>query len=84
MPQYRARILISLKKVVLDPQGQTVQNALQALGFHEVDGVRVGKAISLSLEADDLDGARSRVQEMCERLLANPVIEEFKVEVSEA
>jgi phosphoribosylformylglycinamidine synthase subunit PurS len=76
---YNAQVSVMLKPGIADPQGQTIERALPALGYSGVVGVRVGKRIDLSLEAEDRDQARKRVTEMCERLLANPVIESFEV-----
>jgi phosphoribosylformylglycinamidine synthase subunit PurS len=73
----RARVLIRPKAGILDPQGQAVERALPALGFEGVSGVRVGRLVEL--EVDDA----SRVPEMCERLLANPLIEDYEVLVVE-
>ncbi len=73
----RARVLIRPKQGILDPQGQTVERALPALGFEGVSGVRVGRMVELEVEATD------RVHEMCERLLANPLIEDYEVLVVE-
>jgi phosphoribosylformylglycinamidine synthase subunit PurS len=73
----RARVLIRPKEGILDPQGQAVERALPALGFEGVSGVRVGRLVEL-----DVDDA-SRVPEMCERLLANPLIEDYEVLVVE-
>jgi phosphoribosylformylglycinamidine synthase len=74
-----ARVTVQLKPTVLDAQGATVQSALHNLGYSNVRGVRVGKSILLELdEGDDLE---SQVREMCDRLLANPVIESYQVEV---
>jgi phosphoribosylformylglycinamidine synthase PurS subunit len=69
----RARVLIRPKKGILDPQGQAVERALPALGFEGVSGVHVGRLIELDVE----DG--SQVPAMCERLLANPLIEDYEV-----
>jgi phosphoribosylformylglycinamidine synthase subunit PurS len=73
----RARVLIRPKDGILDPQGQAVERALPALGFEGVTNVRVGRLVEL--EVDDA----SRVPEMCERLLANPLIEDYEVLVVE-
>lgn len=78
---YNAQVSVMLKPGIADPQGQTIERALPALGYSGVVGVRVGKRIDLSLEAEDRDQARKRVTEMCERLLANPVIESFEVTI---
>ena len=74
-------MLIRLKSSILDAQGASVQRALDGLGFHEVRDVRVGKVLDLDLDGESRDEARRRVEEMCARLLVNPVIEEFTVEV---
>ena len=76
----KARVVVTLKKSVLDPQGLAVGRALGSLGFSEVKDVRLGKIIELDLEAKTETEARKRVQEMCEKLLANTVIEEYSVE----
>ncbi len=76
----RVKVYITFKKGILDPQGETVAKALKALGFDEVKKARVGKYILLELE--DGERVEERVKAMCERLLANPVIEDytFKIE----
>ena len=74
-------MLIRLKPSILDAQGASVQRALDGLGFQEVRDVRVGKVLDLDLGGESRDEARRRVEEMCARLLVNPVIEEFTVEV---
>ena len=75
-----ARVVVTLKKSVLDPQGQAVGRALSALGFSEVQGVRLGKVIELDLSGADPARARERLAAMCEKLLANTVIEEYRIE----
>ena len=70
-----------LKAGIADPQGQTIEKALPALGYDGVSQVRVGKQIHLDVEAQDPDEAKTRVLEMCERLLANPVIEAYEVTI---
>jgi phosphoribosylformylglycinamidine synthase subunit PurS len=76
----KARVVVTLKPSVLDPQGQAVARALASLGFGEVKGVRLGKIIELDVDAEDASAARKRVEQMCEKLLANTVIEEYRVE----
>ena len=76
----KARVVVTLKKSVLDPQGQAVTRALATLGFSEVKDARLGKIIELELDAKDAVEARKRVEQMCEKLLANLVIEEYRVE----
>jgi len=78
---YRAQVTITLKATVLDAQGATIERALHNLGFAGVDGVRMGKHIELGIEAPDADTARRQVEEMCQQLLANPIIEEYRIEV---
>jgi phosphoribosylformylglycinamidine synthase len=73
-------VVVTLKRSVLDPQGQAVGRALGALGFTEVKDVRLGKIIELDLEESDARKARERLKEMCEKLLANTVIEEYRIE----
>jgi phosphoribosylformylglycinamidine synthase PurS subunit len=76
---YRVLVSVMLKPGIADPQGQTIERALPALGYQGVTGVRVGKRLELEVDAPNPDDARSRVNEMCERLLANPVIESYEV-----
>ena len=77
----RDRVLVRLKPGILDVQGASVQRALHGLGFAEVQGLRVGKVLDLELDAPSGDTARRRVEEMCVRLLTNPVIEDYTVEL---
>ncbi len=82
--QWKAKVEITLKRAVLDPQGIAVKNSLKALGYEEVDQVRVGKYIELTLEASGRKEAASRVEEMSRRLLSNPVIEDYSYTLQEA
>ncbi len=77
----KARVYVTLKNGVLDPQGAAVQHALGSLGFDGVDAVRQGKVIELDLTETDAAKAEASVIQMCEKLLANTVIEDFKVEI---
>ena len=77
----KARVHVMLKDGVLDPQGEAVRHALGTLGFGGVKGVRQGKVIELELAATDKTAAEVEVKAMCEKLLANTVIENFMVEV---
>jgi phosphoribosylformylglycinamidine synthase len=79
----RARIHISLKPGVLDPQGKAIGNALKGLGFAGIGEVRQGKLIELDLTGGDAVAARAQVEEMCRQLLANPVIEDYTVEIGQ-
>ena len=83
MPSFLARVYVSLKPTVNDPQGLTIADGLRSLGFDEVAGVRAGKYIEVRLTASSADESRRRVDEMCDRLLANPVIETYRFEVEE-
>jgi phosphoribosylformylglycinamidine synthase len=79
----RARVSVTLKRGILDPQGQAVLHALGSLGYTGVKEVRVGKLIELELATDDKPGAEAEVKAMCERLLANTVIEEYRFELQD-
>ncbi|MEL6289000.1 MAG: phosphoribosylformylglycinamidine synthase subunit PurS [Pseudomonadota bacterium] len=77
----KARVTVTLKNGVLDPQGKAIEGALGALGFDGVDDVRQGKFIELTLAATDPATARAEVEAMCEKLLSNPVIENYAIEL---
>jgi phosphoribosylformylglycinamidine synthase subunit PurS len=77
----KARVQIMLKDGVLDPQGEAVRHALGTLGFAGVEGVRQGKVIELDLAETDRDRAEAAAKAMCEKLLANTVIESYRVEI---
>ena len=79
-----AKVIVTPKPVVNDPQGVTVQSGLTHLGFGEVRDVRVGKYIEIRLDAPSEDEARRRIEEMCRRLLANQVIEDYRFELEES
>ena len=76
-----AKIYITLKKDVLDPQGSVIANSLKSLGFDNVEDVRQGKFIEIILSNEDKDAAQKQLSEMCEKLLANLVIEDYKIEL---
>ena len=76
----RLRVFVTLKPGVLDPQGEAVRHALGALGFEGVEGVRQGKVIELDLAEDDRDAAEAEAARMAEALLANTVIEDYRIE----
>jgi len=77
----RARVSIRLRPDVLDPQGKAIGQALVTLGFSSVNNVRQGKLIELDVEASDVGSAEQQVHAMCEKLLANPVIEDYDIEI---
>jgi len=77
----KARVLVRLKTGILDVQGSSVKRALEGLGFGDVRDLRVGKVLEVELDAPDPARARGRIEEMCARLLANPVTEDFTVEI---
>lgn len=77
----KAKVYVTYKPGVLDPQGKAVRGGLSSLGYAEVADVRQGKYFEVSLEEKDPARARARVEEMCRRLLANPVMEDFRIEV---
>lgn len=83
MKTYSVEAEIMPKTGVNDPQGESVLSGLELLGFEGVSRVRVGKVIKFQVQADSEESARSSATEMCEKLLANPVIEEFEIFVSE-
>ena len=78
----KATVTVMLKNGVLDPQGEAVRRALGSLGFEGVEGVRQGKVIELDLQASDRSRAEEEVRAMCEKLLANTVIESYRIELA--
>jgi phosphoribosylformylglycinamidine synthase PurS subunit len=81
MTAYRVEVRVMPRAALLDPQGEAVAHALHALGFAEVSKVRVGKHLVLDVDAATRDDAAARARAMCDRLLANPVVEDFEVAV---
>jgi phosphoribosylformylglycinamidine synthase len=77
----KARVFVTLKESVFDPQGRTIEDALGTLGYDGVSGVRQGKFFEMSLQGLSKDKAREKVEEIARRVLANPVIESYRVEV---
>lgn len=77
----KARVHVTLKKGVLDPQGKAIHHALGTLGFEGVEDVRQGKVIEIELAETNADKARAEIEEMCRKLLANTVIENYAVEL---
>jgi phosphoribosylformylglycinamidine synthase len=78
----KATVTVTLKSGVLDPQGKAIEGALAGLGFVGATGVRQGKVIELKLDETDEAAARAKVEEMCKKLLANPVMENYAIELT--
>jgi phosphoribosylformylglycinamidine synthase len=83
-PPMKARVTVTLKPSVLDPQGKAIESALGGLGFGGIEGVRQGKVFDIELAGDDEEAAKANLKAMCEKLLANTVIENFQVEIKKA
>jgi phosphoribosylformylglycinamidine synthase len=83
VPLFHARVLVSLRPSVLDPAGEATRAAAERLGVEGVQRLRIGKAIELELEASDLSEAQARLELLADRLLANPVIENWSLEIKE-
>ena len=81
--QFLGRVYVSLKPTVNDPEGITIGSALSSLGFAGVEGVRSGRYFQITLQAPDRKAAKGQVDQMCARLLANPVIETYSFEIDE-
>ena len=79
-----AEIYITLKKTVSDPQGLTIKHALESLGYKNLEEVRVGKLITIKLSSKDKKEAEQKLDEMCQKLLANPIIEDYHLKIKEA
>ena len=79
----RVKIFVSLKNGVLDPQGKAIERSLHTLGYTEVGDVRVGKYLEVEVNASSRAEAESRVREMCDKLLANTVIEDYRFQIEE-
>lgn len=78
----KARVTVTLKNGVLDPQGQAIEGSLKGLGFDGVANVRQGKVFDLVLDGTDIESARSQLDSICQKLLANTVIENYAVEIT--
>ncbi len=77
--EYRVEVRITPRQGLLDPEGKAVENALRSLDFTEIEGVRMGRLVRLRITADSAASARARVDEMCRKLLANPVTEDYEI-----
>lgn len=80
---FKATVYVTIKENVLDTQGKAVQGGLQSMGFDEVETVRIGKYMELTLKTDNRDEAEKRVTEMCEKLLANTVVEDYRFDLEQ-
>jgi phosphoribosylformylglycinamidine synthase subunit PurS len=81
---FLARVYVTLRPTVNDPQGLTIKNGLHSLGFDAVESVRAGKYLEIKVDGSDHAAAEAQVSEMCRKLLANPVIEDFRYEIEPA
>ena len=77
----KAKIIITPKRAVLDPQGKTIQNALAQMGYSGVGAVHVGKYLEIELNGADKEAARKQIDDACHKILSNPVIEEYRFEI---
>ncbi|MBS3970656.1 MAG: phosphoribosylformylglycinamidine synthase subunit PurS [Clostridia bacterium] len=80
---FHVKVYVALKKGVLDPQGSTIQRALESMDFQGVQDVRVGKVFEVKIAGDSKEMVEAQVEQMCKKLLANPVIEEYSFQVTE-
>jgi phosphoribosylformylglycinamidine synthase len=79
----RVKIFISLKPGVLDPQGKAIERSLRTLGYEEIKEVRAGKYLELEMDVASVEAAEVRIRAMCDKLLANPVIEDYRFEIQQ-
>ena len=84
MPRYQARVLVRLRPSVLDPAGEATRGAAERLGVEGISKLRIGKAVELELDAPDAEEARRRLELLIDRLLANPVIEDWSLELQDS
>ncbi|MEC8096817.1 phosphoribosylformylglycinamidine synthase subunit PurS [Synechococcus sp. A15-28] len=84
MPRYQARVLVRLRPSVLDPAGEATRGAAERLGVEGISKLRIGKAVELELDAPDAEEARRRLELLSDRLLANPVIEDWSLELQDS
>ncbi len=83
MSEIKARVYVTLKPSILDPQGKTIKHALESLGFKGLQDVRMGKYIEVTLNHKTTASAKKDVERMCHKLLANPVIEQYRVDLKQ-
>jgi phosphoribosylformylglycinamidine synthase len=77
----KAKIYVTLKEGILDPQGKAIQHSIEALGYHGFENIRVGKYFEIKMSGRSVESARRDLKEVCEKLLANTVIEEYRFEI---
>ncbi len=77
----KAKIIVTLKNDVMDPQGQAVEQSIKSLGYDNVSGVRVGRYFDVVVESDDMEATKAQLEELCDKLLANVVIECYTIEL---
>lgn len=83
MKKYSAKIRITLRKGILDVQGKTVENALHQIGFQNIENVRIGKFVELDIQAESKEIAFSSIDDACRKLIANPIIEDYLIDLFE-
>ncbi|MFA5511690.1 MAG: phosphoribosylformylglycinamidine synthase subunit PurS [Candidatus Kapaibacterium sp.] len=83
MKSFLAKVNITLRKNILDVQGKTIEHALHSLEYSDISHVRIGKYVELNIKATDSGSALKRVTEACNKLIANPIIEDFKISIEE-
>ena len=83
MKKYQASIKIMLKSAILDVQGKTVENSLHSIGFESMKNVRIGKYVQLEIDAESSNQANDLVKSACEQLIANPIIENYEIQIDE-
>lgn len=83
MKKYSAKIYITLREGILDVQGKTVEHALHSISFDTLSDLKIGKFIRLKVEAENIDAARKLIDEACKQLIANPIIEDYQIDLEE-
>jgi phosphoribosylformylglycinamidine synthase subunit PurS len=83
MQKFQAKVYVTLRPSVLDPAGTAVQSGLSHMGYNNVEQVRIGKYVEVTLNATDADQAQQQLDQMCDQLLANPVIEVYRIELNQ-
>jgi phosphoribosylformylglycinamidine synthase subunit PurS len=83
MKKYSAKIYITLREGILDVQGKTVEHALHSISFDTLSDLKIGKFIRLKAEAENIEGARKLIDDACKQLIANPIIEDYQIDLEE-